>query len=78
MEPANGPTIIDLERLREMTTTGQKSLEPGFGPTRSLLEADRVFSFDSWCLIPSRRLLFDGETPVGIGSRAPGNPDHPR
>lgn len=31
---------------------------------------DRVFSFRSFRLLPSRRLLLDGDTPVRLGSRA--------
>src|SRR5271170_8481942 len=31
---------------------------------------ERAFAFGSFRLLPSRRLLFDGETPVHLGSRA--------
>src|SRR5580704_2575804 len=31
---------------------------------------DRCLSFDGFCLLPARRLLLQGETPVRIGGRA--------
>ncbi|MEA2782977.1 MAG: hypothetical protein QOK29_4521, partial [Rhodospirillaceae bacterium] len=34
------------------------------------VSAERTFSFGSFRLLPSRRLLLDGETPVRLGSRA--------
>ncbi len=34
------------------------------------VSAERSFSFGSFRLLPSRRLLLDGETPVRLGSRA--------
>ena len=34
------------------------------------VSAERTFSFGSFHLLPSRRLLLDGETPIRLGSRA--------
>src|SRR5260221_2629966 len=37
---------------------------------RGAVPAERTFSFGSFRLLASRRLLLDGETPVRLGSRA--------
>src|SRR5262245_41145873 len=40
------------------------------GPELAAVPTARTMSFGSFRLIPARRLLLDGETPVRLGSRA--------